>query len=351
MIHLKRAVLRGLTAPAVTRQSVCVALQQAIELEHSTIPLYLYALYSLDPAKNGAIAGILSSVVIEEMLHMTLASNVMNALGGSPVINEPGFIPTYPGPLPGGVEAELTVNLAPFSSEQLQAFITIEQPEDPLDFPSAALLAADATAPITIGQFYAAILAAIEQLGDGAFAKPPRNQVGPELMRESVVVYDVMTARRAIETIVEQGEGTHTSPEAVVGGGYAHYYRFMEIAKGHRLVKTPGIEPGYAYTGEAVPFDPQGVYPVPTNPTLASYPPNSAQRLACNNFNYAYTSLLLVLHQLFNGAATSAQFNTAIGLMMSLKGQAKAMMAGIPNPKLHVGPSFEYQPIDPGNAA
>ena len=40
------------------------ALQQAIELEHSTIPLYLYALYSLDMKLNGDIAGIIQSVAI-----------------------------------------------------------------------------------------------------------------------------------------------------------------------------------------------------------------------------------------------------------------------------------------------
>jgi hypothetical protein len=37
--------------------------------------------------------------------------------------------------------------------------------------------------------------------------------------------------------------------------------------------------------------------------------------------------------------------NTALGLMMSLKGQAKAMMSGIPGTV--TGPTFEYQPVNP----
>jgi inorganic pyrophosphatase len=37
----------------------------------------------------------------------------------------------------------------------------------------------------------------------------------------------------------------------------------------------------------------------------------------------------------------------AIGLMMSLKEQAKAMMSGIPNPVIFTGPSFQYQPVNP----
>ena len=127
------------------------ALQQAIELEHATVPVYLYALYSLDRAKNAAIAGILASVVMEEMLHMTLACNVLNAIGGAPVIDRPGFIPTYPGHLPGGVESSLVVHLRRFSLEQLEAFLDIEQPEVPIEFKAMAT----AEDGMTIGQFYA----------------------------------------------------------------------------------------------------------------------------------------------------------------------------------------------------
>ncbi len=57
--------------PAPQLAAVQAALQAAIQLEHATIPPYLYALYSLDPARNGAIADIIQGVVVEEMLHMT----------------------------------------------------------------------------------------------------------------------------------------------------------------------------------------------------------------------------------------------------------------------------------------
>jgi hypothetical protein len=43
------------------------ALQGAIKLEHSTIPAYLYALYSLKPGENQRIADLLTSIVQEEM--------------------------------------------------------------------------------------------------------------------------------------------------------------------------------------------------------------------------------------------------------------------------------------------
>jgi hypothetical protein len=343
MIRLKRSLSAGLDDANPTPASVQAALQSAIELEHSTIPPYLYALYSVDPARNAAIAEVIQSVVIEEMLHLTLAANVLNALGGSPVIDSPSFVPTYPGPLPGGVDGGLTVHLAPFSMEQLDTFLAIEHPEEPLDF-KPRVLESDS---ITIGEFYTKIGTAIGSVPDGAFAA--RNQVGPDLMSDAIVVTDKATALQAIKVIIEQGEGTSTQPLEVVGTDYAHYYRFMEIKKGHRLVATPGGGPApedqYAYIGDAVPFDAAGVHPVASDPQTP--PPGTPAARANDNFNYAYTSLLGALHILFNGTPTPRQFNTAIGLMFSLKGMATAMMAGIPDPHVVTGPTFGYQPVNP----
>ena len=346
MIHLQRSLIEGLPSP--TPNIVCKALQNAVELEHATIPVYLYGLYSLDPAKNATIVDIIQSVVVEEMLHMTLASNVLNALGGSPSIDTPSFIPTYPGPLPGGVESGLTVHLMPLSSDQLMTYLQIEQPGHPLDIPGDAPSDDDG---ITIGEFYAAISAAIETLGDGAFANPPRNQVDSSLVPGAIVVTNVATARTAIQTIIDQGEGTSTSPEETAGGDEpAHYYRFMQIFAGGMLEPAPGQTPPWAYSGAPVLLDVDGVHPLPNDPKAAEYPAGSAQAFANDNFNYTYTSLLKVLHDLFNGQNNQVQMNSAIGLMMSLKGQAKAMMAGMPNPSgPYTGPSFEYQPVNPAS--
>ena len=103
-------------------------------------------------------------------------------------------------------------------------------------------------------------------------------------------------------------------------------------------MKTPGIPPGYAYSGAPLSFDQGGAYNVP---------PTTTPSLASDNFNYTYTSLLRALHVMFNGQNNPAQFNRALGLMMSLKGQATAMLAGIPNSAVPVGPSFEYEPVNP----
>ena len=97
MITLRAELAQGLDDPVALRD----ALQTAIRLEHATIPTYLYALYSLTPGTNGEIATLLRSVVVEEMTHMGLACNMLNAIGGAPVIDGPGFLPDLPGPAAG----------------------------------------------------------------------------------------------------------------------------------------------------------------------------------------------------------------------------------------------------------
>lgn len=346
MIELQAQLFKDLQTGEI--HAVRRSLQQAIELEHSTIPLYLYAYYSLDSSKNGAIANIIWSIVMEEMLHMTLACNILNALDGHPKIDSPKFIPPYPGALPGGVESQLTVHLAPFSFHQLKAFLTIEEPEAPLVFH----VAARAASKYTIGEFYREIEKQIRRLGNGAFTGDPKKQIDSSYIPGAIVVTDVDSAATAIETIVEQGEGTKKSPlEAKGSQDFAHYYRFEEIQRGKTLVKNPAATPSsppdqqYIWGDPPIPFDKSGVYPVPTDPKSATYPTGSAAQKACQNFNYQYTTLLQTLHTGFNG--TPGQISIALNQMGTIDGLATGLMSGTSLPGQYVGPSFEYQPNPP----
>src|SRR5262245_34291380 len=274
MILLKPEVAANLdgTLPGLHR-----ALQHAIELEHATLPTYLYALYSLKPDANRRIANLVLSVIMEEMLHMALACNLLNAVGGHPVIDKPDFIPVYPGPLPGGVESNLQVPLGPFSLTLVEhVFMVIEEPEDPLHFPIKA--AAEAKPQLTIGQFYERIKQTIVDLSkkENIFTGDASYQLTKGFpSSELIAVDDVATASAAITTIVEQGEGTHTSPLDPQHKP-AHYYRYSEILYGKALVPNKTPPPDFAYAGEPIPFDSNGVYPVVTNPALIGYAPGSA---------------------------------------------------------------------------
>jgi len=346
MIKLKPELFAALD----TRDGLLNGLQQAIQLEHATIPTYLYALYSIKPDSNTEIQELIRSIVIQEMLHMGLVCNILNAIGGSPVINRPEFVPQYPGPLPGAVESELIVPLARFSLDLIKnVFMVIEEPETPLNFPVRAFAAAP---PQTIGEFYTAIKQQIMERGQSIFGHHPEKQVKVQVgENELIKVTDVNSAVHAIEIIVEQGEGTITSPLRGEGSDIAHYYRFAEIYHGKTLIPNPNAPPDapddqkYLYGGDPIPFDPNGVLPVIENPKAALYPAGSPARLACDTFNPTYTSILNTLQESFTG--NPHQLGHALGLMETLSGQATDLMAIDLGNGTHAGPSFEYRPDSP----
>ena len=67
------------------------------------------------------------------MLHMTIAANLLVAIGGSPEINNSRFIPHYPGPLPMGIGRGLIVPIEKLSRRLVNTvFMSIEKPEHPI---------------------------------------------------------------------------------------------------------------------------------------------------------------------------------------------------------------------------
>lgn len=197
--------------PMQSQQEVQAALQYAIELEHATIPPYLTALYSLQPGKNQAIAALLKGIVFEEMQHMTLAANMLNAVGGQPLVNDPKFIPQYPGGLPFHIGdrhgQQFDVPLKAFSLSVVEnVFMRIEEPDDPIVFPAGTPLSTLAALQFqTIGDFYRSVRASLKaEWFTGDHARQVKGIVKP--------VYTLADAQASIDLIVEQGEGTTTSP-------------------------------------------------------------------------------------------------------------------------------------------
>lgn len=250
------------TDSEVTPANLGEAIQQAIEIEIATIPVYLYTYYSINRVPDqDAISGslvqelvksgktvkeankialdlsagimvyankagaLIMSVAIEEMLHMALSSNLKQALAGLPELI--GKSPSvWPACLPGH-EPEFPINRAKLSLDQLVTFLKIESP-DPL--PDKKLLAA----PIpykTIGLFYKMIMECIKnndlpynthspQLlpGNAYYAQNNIDTVyydkehNPHFTNAAnsgdlLYVKDRDSAIHAIHCIVEQGEG------------------------------------------------------------------------------------------------------------------------------------------------
>jgi hypothetical protein len=345
MLKIDPAIVQAVVA-AKQPSDLYPHLQCAIELEHATIPLYLTAFLSIKSGFMADIRGILKSVFVEEMLHMSIACNVLNAINGQPVINQPKFIPAYPGPLPMNI-GDLQVHLAPLSEAQVELFMKIEEPEDPLVFPvKTALFAAAPPTFATIGLFYQALIEKIEELGDGIFKGDPRRQVVNTPWfpaTELFPIRNVNDAVRGLRLIVEQGEGTKKSP--LSSGELAHYYRFTEISKGKRLVKDPSVPQGFSYSGAPITFDAAGVWNMLPDPKASSFREGSRARRLVDQFNYTYTSLLNSLHDTFNGQPQS--LDAAMGLMFELNivgGQVVETTDEVSGKQ--AAPSFEYAAIN-----
>jgi hypothetical protein len=245
-------------------------IQQAIELEIATIPVYLYTYYTIKrtpnqeqliaeilqdlptpsdtaeaqklqaQAKELAIeiqvfankaAALIMSVAVEEMLHMSLSSNVKQALVGPPeLVNKtPAAYPAY---LPGH-EPEFPINLAKFSLDQLETFLLIESPDA---FKKRRNYIKASKSPFkydTIGEFYTALMCCVQKYFSKKDQYSDRPQLAPDKgyygqnntdtvyydkdhnphfanaddSGDLVQVVDVKSALKALHEVAEQGEG------------------------------------------------------------------------------------------------------------------------------------------------
>ncbi|WBB61216.1 ferritin-like protein [Streptomyces sp. WMMC500] len=318
-------------------------LQWAVELEHATLPPYLTALYSLDADRNAAAVEVVSSVFVEEMLHLALVANLLNAVGGRPRLDRPEMLPPHPRRLPHG---DLELSLVPFGPEALEMFLRLERPAPPGAAPQD-------DGYQTIGQFYAAIEQGLRELCDrlgepAVFTGDPARQVRGARFRhtagELFAVEDLESALGALAEIVEQGEGNdrgevwdgdrdvfHPGRDEV-----GHYYRFQELKAGRRF--RPGDTPRSGPTGERVAVDPEGVAAMAPHPRRAAE--GTEARAAQEEFDRTYCGILRLLEQAFDGRP--GQLRAATGEMFRLKAQAQSLMR---LPGGH-GPTFRYVPSE-----
>lgn len=355
----------------VTPKNLGDAIQQAIEIEIATIPVYLYTYYSINrvpdqDAISGALAqelvrktdlsspdankialklsaeimvyankvgATIMSVVMEEMLHMSLSSNLKQALIGQPLLT--GRSPSvYPTCLPGH-EPEFDIDLAPFSLDQLMTFLKIESP-DPL--PEATPLV-KAIPYKTIGQFYDMIEKCLEQYDKKLKYSQTRPQLVPgrryyatnnidtvyydinhkaqymdaDDSGDLVHVLDLKSAKKAIRQIVEQGEGNHDAPGLNENGSVdckpvndhdyddkdkkelSHFEKFVEI-----YCEYQDLNKQFASYGlNDIDISDYFVLNVPTNPTTAKYP-NATIQAVSNLISGVYTYLFIMTENCYN---------------------------------------------------
>ena len=349
------------------REALIYTLGKAAELEHLVMLQYLYAAFSLKqsidegltPESLAAVQrwrATLLEIGAQEMLHLALVQNLLTAVGAAPRFARPNF-PMRSSAFPVGVRIELL----PFGEAALRHFAFLERPdgmdvEDAEGFEAIAEATAlprderDEIVPHlqefdTIGQLYRSIEAGIvnldERLGPSRlFIGPPSAQATEEHFRwpELVAVTDVASARRAIDTIVEQGEGARGEWRD------AHFGRLLGVLDDFLEFKRadPAFEP-------ARPVVLANVRPQSTG-VVAALVTDPGTTRCMDLLNVAYEVLLQLLSRYFAHTDESPEqlevlADVSVGLMYMVVKPLGTVVTTLPiNPDLPgvtAGPGFE----------
>src|SRR5215831_17834333 len=249
------------------REALIYMLYEAAELEHGIMCQYLFAAFSLKQREDEGLTAdaleavlrwrdVVAHVATDEMLHLALVQNLLSAIGSAPHFARPN-LPAPARHYPAGVN----LTLVPFGEPALRHFMFLERPEgmelkgaEGIDAPvheAVPLMAERDIVPqpqdfATVGHLYRSIELGFAHLAEkfgesNLFVGPPRAQASSENFRwpELVAVTDLKSAQRAIDTILEQGEGARGHWEQ------AHFGQFVQILDEYRECKlaNPEFEP------------------------------------------------------------------------------------------------------------
>jgi len=250
------------------RKELTYLLCQGAELEHALMCQYLYAAFSLKtrpgpgvrPDQLEAIERwrkVILSISREEMLHWSMVQNLLTAVGSAPFVARP-HMPHQAKGYPPGVQ----LRLLPFGEAALQHFVYLERPDgmelsDAAIFehegPVSAPMGADEIVPrgqdfTTQGHLYRSIETGLIDLAnklgeDKLFIGPVFHQTDEETFRwpDLSPIVDLDGASRALQRIVENGEGTRGDWTE------AHFGRFLDVLREYQSMREgdPGFEPAH----------------------------------------------------------------------------------------------------------
>ena len=322
--------------PINTRAELHEHIIEAICIELTAFPAYLYAMFSIEDRASEPVK-IFKSVAAEEMLHTILWMNILLATGGDFKFCSP--FPSFPIDIVHR-QPHLTVNLEPYSKEVVErVFLAIEEPAHdggPVD-PDVWE---------TQGQFFAAIWDAMIELNktENLFDNPqldrqfvdPHGYMAPKYDHGDsgglVLITDLESAHQAMDTIVHQGEGL--SHDRYADEGHAeltHYVKFQELP--HEDILHRGVRPAVI------------------NPTVATLPEHV--RPVAEFSDAIVTNLYLVMDRLLSPKVEEHHHQVGFlygGMVALLAPVGRYLMTlDIGDGKV-AGPPFGYYAFDEGSS-
>ena len=348
-----------------SREQLMFMLCEAATLEHMIMCEYLFASFSLKrnvsegvtPEQLNSIKKwdrVISGVAEQEMLHLSLANNLLTSIGGSPYFGRPNF-PYGSRYFPSNVK----LVLLPLNETSLRHFLFLERPEamaiedvpgfqTVLAGPGGGKIVPEGQEFATVGQLYRGVEEGFRYLAEAygerqLFIGNAHDQATEEYYgwKELTAVTDLASAQKAIDEIITEGEGARGNWKD------AHFGKFLGILDEYTELKRsdPGFEPA--------------------RPTLAAFvrPPSDVGSpeliddgltgAVADLFNASYVLLLQVLTRFFLQTDTSKEglrvlSDASVKLMVTVIRPLGVLLTTLPigrhRPGLTAGPTFEmYQ--------
>jgi len=350
-----------------SREDLAFVLSEASTLEHMIMCEYLFAAFSLKRSEAEGLSapelekvqtwrGVIETVAIQEMTHLALVNNMLVAIGSSPYFQHSNF------PQPSRYfSPNVRLALVPFGEQALRHFLYLERPEGMSieGVPGFEVLGDLNPSELrggivpkqqyfsTVGNLYRGIQKGFGELvkkygEEGVFIGAAHTQATEERfgLPSLIEVKDLESANRAVEGIVEMGEGAR--------GDWtnAHFGMFLGIFKDFMGTKksNPSFRPTRpvvaAYTRP--PIGTEGV-------TIISDPFTSS---ISDLFNASYGLAVQALsrfyvHESDRPAELQALADTAVGIMSRVIEPIGVLLTTLPVgrslPGVTTGPSFELQ--------
>jgi Ferritin-like len=341
------------------REALQQAAQLAIQVEFTTIPAYLSALYSIAAPSSNAYQ-LLRSVVVEEMFHLNQAANLLVGIGGLPKLTGDAA-PSYPTYLPKANTATTPfIGLVQASTDVFaNVFAAIEAPAPPLAPPQGDQYD-------TIAQLYEALRRGLHSYKKPDLFKPnPNGRQRTDIYLgkfggNPVAVTDLKSADFGIQQIVQQGEGhaPFGKPlEPKEKWGTYNYYGMRTDGTYGPIIGTP-LESTHFVKFRSIALDIAG-FPktraIVSNPKLEDFT-NKEARQKAQAFDIAYSVMLKALEATFHSqpdpmfGACDPYFGVALPLMhdvmpslaLSLM-STPALENGDPDTGPFAAPTFHYR--------
>lgn len=350
------------------RAQMVYLLTEAAELEHGIMCSYLFAAFSMKGNVEEGIAeehlgtirrwrGTILQIAIQEMVHLSLACNLLTAVGGAPHLRRPN-LPASPKAYPPSFSLELV----PFCRETLESFIFIERPEDMEPGIAEEAGSSPASSPLgkfsdifssereyqTVGHLYRGIEDGLRYLTqkfgeEQLFIGPAKAQIADKFfsLPGLIPVTGLTSAEAAIEGIVQQGEGARGDSKD------SHYGRFVAMREEYDLIHRddPDFAPGRPAVRNPYSMLPNDIGEN-TEVNLIDDPSSSD---ICNLFDGCYALLMqmlgrLLLHSGESESQLTRLSDITVGMMMDVIGPLgdalTTLPAGPSHPGFTAGPSF-----------